>query len=297
MLRIRDAARLGIGNAHGVERRSLVIPVALLLLLVLLDRLMVSDRWPRLDPTRRVWRLWTPRVLAQVRSAPGTYAYLFVLLITTWVLQTSSSTIANQLLLERSTNLSHLGRDPVRVLFSSAFWVSSSLDLLGWVVLFSFFVAQAERWLGTARTAAVFFLGHVGATLLTALGLWAALHSDLVEASVVNAEDVGASYGFAAVAAVLTYGLARPWRWRYAAVVVAFVGITFAFDHSFTNWGHLIALAIGFACYPLVRRRRATAFAPGMLGLWRQSLHPPDAGASSPGSRENITESRRRPSG
>jgi hypothetical protein len=47
------------------------------------------------------------------------------------------------------------------------------------------------------------------------------------------------------------------------------VGITFSFDHSFTNWGHLIALAIGFACYPLVRRRRAIAFAPGTLALWR----------------------------
>jgi len=164
-----------------------MIPVALLLLLIGLDRLMVSNRWPRLDRTRRVWRRWTPRVVAYVRSAPGTYAYLFVLLITTWVLQTSSSTIANQLLLERSTNLRHLGRDPVRVIFSSAFWASSSLELFGWLALFTVFVAQTERWLGTARTAAVFFLGHVGATLLTALGLWAALHSDLVEASVVNA--------------------------------------------------------------------------------------------------------------
>lgn len=246
-----------------------MIPVALLLLLVGLDRLMVSNRWTRLDRTRRVWRRWTPRVLAYVRSAPGTYAYLFVLLITTWVLQTSSSTIANQLLLERSTNLRHLGRDPVRVIFSSAFWASSSLELFGWLALFTVFVAQTERWLGTARTAAVFFLGHVGATLLTALGLWVALHSDLVEASVVNAADVGASYGFAAVAAVLAYGLARRWRWLYAAAVVAVAGISLAFDHNFTNWGHLIALAIGFACYPLVRRRRATAFAPGTLGLPR----------------------------
>lgn len=246
-----------------------MILVALLLLLAGFDRLMVSNRWPRLDRTRRVWRRWAPRVLAYVRSAPGAYAYLFVLLITTWVLQTSSSTIANELLLERSTNLHHLASDPVRVLFSSAFWVSSSLELFGWVALFTVFVAQAERWLGTARTAAVFFLGHVGATLLTALGLWAALHSDLVEASVVDAKDVGASYGFAAVAAVLVYGLARRWRWLYAAGIVAYAGISLAFDHGFTNWGHLIAFALGFACYPLVRGRRGATGAPGMLGLRR----------------------------
>jgi len=266
VLGIGDAAHLGTGDAHGGGRHSLVIPVALLLLLVGFDRLMASDRWPRLDPARGAWRRWAPRVVAYVRSAPGTYAYLFVLLITTWVLQTSSSTIANQLLLERSTNLRQLARDPVRVVFSSAFWVSSSLELLGWVALFTVFVAQAERWLGTARTAAVFFLGHVGATHLTALGLWAALHSDLVEASVVDEKDVGASYGFAAVAAVLAYGLARPWRWPYAAAVVGYAGINLALDHGFTNWGHLLALAIGFGCYPLVRRRRTATAASGTMG-------------------------------
>jgi hypothetical protein len=266
VLRIGDAAPLETGDAPGGGRRSPVTPVALFLLLVGLDRLMVSDHWPRLEPARRVWRRWMPRVLAYIRSAPAAYAYLFVLLITTWVLQTSSSTMANQLLLERSTNLDHLGHDPVRVLFSSAFWVSSTLELFGWVALFTIFVAQAERWLGTVRTVAVFFLGHVGATLLTALALWAALHSDLVEASVVNAKDVGASYGFAAVAAVLVYGLAHPWQRLYAAAIVAFAGTSLAFDRGFTNWGHMIALAIGFACYPLVRGRRSTVVVPR---LWR----------------------------
>jgi rhomboid family protein len=258
-----DATAFEPRDAPGGGPRSPVTPVALFLLLVGLDRLIVSGRWARLEPTRRVWQRWTPRVLAYVRSAPATYAYLFVLLITTWVLQTSSSTIADQLLLERSTNLDHLGHDPVRVLFSSAFWVSSTFELLGWVFLFTVFVAQAERWLGTARTVAVFFLGHVGATLLTALGLWASLQSDLVEKSVVNAKDVGASYGFAAVAAVLVYGLAQPWQQLYAAVVIGIAGISVALDHDFTNWGHLIALLIGFACYPLVGGRRSIMVVPG----------------------------------
>lgn len=240
-------------------------PVVLFLLLVGLERLMVADRWPRLAPARRVWALWTPRVVAYVRSAPGTYAYLFVLLITTWVLQTSSSRIADELLLERSTNLHHLARDPVRVLFASAFWVGSAFELLGWVVLFSIFVAQVERWLGTARTAAVFFIGHVGATLVTALGLWVALRADLVVSSVADAEDVGASYGFAAVAAVLAYRLPRR-RLLYAVALAVFAATALAVDTTFTNWGHLLALAIGFACYPLVpgrrRRTRKTADAP-----------------------------------
>ena len=234
-----------------------MIPVVLFLLVIGVDRLMASERWPRLAPARRVWRHWAPRVVAYVRSAPGTYAYLFVLLVTTWVLQTSSSTIANQLLLERSTNLHQLARDPVRVLFSSAFWVSSGLELLGWLVMFSGLVALVERWVGTGRTALVFFLGHVGATLLTAVALWVALRYDLVESSIVNETDVGASYGFAAVAAVLSYRLRGRPQLLYVAVLVGYVGVSLAVDQSFTNWGHLLALAIGFASYPIVRCHRA----------------------------------------
>lgn len=231
-----------------------MIPFALILLLVGLDRLLASERWPRLAPARRVWRAAMPRVVAYIRSAPGTYAYLFVLLITTWVLQTSSTEIARELLLERSTNLHQLARDPLRVLFSSAFWVGSPLELLAWAALFTLFVAQVERWLGTVRTAAVFFLGHLGATLLTAVGLWAALSSDLVQASIAGTEDVGASYGFAAVAAVLVYRLPR-FRPHYAVAAVGVGAVALAVDTTFTNWGHLLALAIGFACYPIARGR------------------------------------------
>ena len=81
-----------------------------------------------------------------------------------------------------------------------------------------------------------------------------ALHSDLVESSVVNARDVGASYGFAAVAAVLAYRFTGRRRVLYAAGLVGFAGVSLALSHNFTYWGHLIALAVGFACYPIVRK-------------------------------------------
>ena len=235
-----------------------MLPFVLILAGVGVDRLLLSERWPRLEPLRGRWRDWRPRVLGYVRSAPGTYAYLFVLLITSWILQTSSSRIANALLQERSTNLHHLASDPLRVLFSSAFWVGSFTDWIAWVALFSVFVAPVERWIGTGRTALVFFIGHVGATLLTAAGLWTALHFDLVESSVVNARDVGASYGFAAVAAVLSFRFSGRRRLLYAAGLIGFAGVMLALNHNFTYWGHLIALAIGFACYPLVRRFRTS---------------------------------------
>jgi len=231
-----------------------VLPLVLILAGIGVDRLLLSERWAGLDPLRRRWREWRPRALGYVRSAPGTYVYLAVLFVTSWILETSSSRIANALLQERSTNLHHLTNDPLRVLFSSAFWVGSFADWIAWVALFSIFVAPVERWIGTGRTALIFLIGHVAATLITAAGLWVALRSDVVESSVVNARDVGASYGFAAVAAVLSYRFTGKWRLLYAAGLVAFAGVSLALNHNFTYWGHLLALAIGFACYPLVPR-------------------------------------------
>jgi hypothetical protein len=230
-----------------------VLPFVLILAGIGVDRLLLSDRWSVVDPVRERWRKLRPRVFGYVRSAPGTYVYLAILFITSWILQTSSSRIADALLLERSTNLHHLAQDPLRVLFSSAFWVGSLGVWIGWVALFTIFVSPVERWIGTGRTALVFFIGHVGATLVTAAGLWVALRSDLVESSVANARDVGASYGFVAVVAVLSYRLPRRLRPAYDAVVVGVAVATLAIDHNFTSWGHVVALASGFACYPLVR--------------------------------------------
>jgi membrane associated rhomboid family serine protease len=232
-----------------------MLPFLLIVVAIGADRLLLSDRWRPADPVRRRWRTWRARIIGYVRSAPATYVYVAVLFLTSWILQTSSSRVADALLQERSTNLHHLAHDPLRVLLSSAFWVGSLRDWLAWVVLLSVFVAPVERWIGTARTVLVFVIGHVGATLVTAAGLWVALHSDMVESSVVNARDVGASYGFAAVAAVLTYRLPGRWQLIYAGALIAFAGTSLALNHNFTYWGHLIALLIGFACYPLVRSR------------------------------------------
>lgn len=232
-----------------------MIPVFVLLAVVGVDRLMLSDRWHGTGALRDAWRSGRPRLIAYVRGAPGTYAYLFVLLVTTWVLETSNSAIARELLAERSTNLHQLARDPVRVLFASAFWLSGAFELLIWLALFSAIVAPVEHWLGTARTALVFFLGHVCTTLLVAVGLWFALRADLVEASVTRSTDVGASYGFAAVAGVLVYRLRGRLRTVYLAGAFAFIVVGLAVDHGFTNWGHLVAFSIGLACYPIARAR------------------------------------------
>lgn len=245
-----------------------MIALALFILIIGIDRVVASERWPVFDPFRDVWRIWMPKAKSFIRSAPGTYTYLFVLVITTWVLQTSSSKIAKELLLERSTNLHHLIHDPMRVLFGSAFWVASTGELLFSLLTFSLVVTQVERWIGTARTASVFFFGHVGATLLVAFWIWASLNFTVVKSPMTSARDVGSSYGLAALAALLTYRIPQPRRWIYIGAVVLLIGTMLALDPSFTNWGHAFAFAIGFISYVFipgrVRRRRKpkSFFAP-----------------------------------
>jgi hypothetical protein len=188
-----------------------------------------------------------------IRTAPVTSAYLLVLVVTTWVLQTTSARISNRLLLEQSTNLHHLAHDPIRVLIGSAMWLSTGWELLVWAALFPFVLAPVERRLGSGRTTLVFAAGHLGATLLTAAGLWVALRIDLVEKSVINARDVGPSYGFFAVAALMTAFVERRLRTFYVAGLVILLVVTLAVSQSFTDVGHLLALLIGFACLPLTR--------------------------------------------
>ena len=233
---------------------GLLIVICAVALLVQIER---SSRWPHLDPLRERVRPWKRLAVSYIRSAPFTYVFLFILLITTWVYQTSRPSVARSLLLEQSTNLHQLGQDPIRVLVASAFWLSSSIGIGVWLVLFSLVLAPVERWIGSARTALVFAFGHVGGTLLTAAGLWLALRYEVVGSYVERAVDVGVSYGFFAVAAVLTFRLSGRLRAFYLAAVIGYLAITTSVAYDFTDFGHLSAFVIGLALAPLVIRGRA----------------------------------------
>ncbi|HVC86121.1 MAG TPA: rhomboid-like protein [Gaiellaceae bacterium] len=232
-------------------------PVVLILVIVGADRLLSGGRPRVLQPVTRRWLATRPRLLAWIRSAPVTYGYLAILFVTSWVLASASGRLGDRLLLAQSTNLHQLARDPVRVLLSSAFWLSDAGGLLLWAALLSMVLAPVERRVGSWRLGIVFAIGHIGATLLTAAGLWTVLRFDPSELSVVNARDVGASYGFFAVAAAMTYCLAPRLRFAYASVLLISVATVAAISHTFTDFGHLIAVLLGFGCYGLVRGHSA----------------------------------------
>ncbi len=202
------------------------------------------------------WRagraVWT-----YLRRAPGTFVWLLILLFTTHVAHRLSPGVLDHVLGNRSTNLHHLAEDPVRVLISSAFWLAGG----GWIVyflLYNIFHVPAERWLGTLRWLGVVVVAHFGATYISEGVLYLAIQHGRAPADSVNTLDVGVSYALAGIVAVLTYRIARPWRYAYIAGVLGFYSVPLLGDVTFTDIGHFSAVLLGLACYPLVRGRSET---------------------------------------
>ncbi|EST27889.1 membrane protein [Streptomyces roseochromogenus subsp. oscitans DS 12.976] len=191
---------------------------------------------------------------AYIRSAPGTYVWLAVLFVTTVALHQMSPDFEQHFLRQRSTNIHELSHNPVRVLVASAMWIDSG-HWLPYVVLYSVFHAQAERWLGTPRWLAVCALAHVLASLISEGALLVAIQDGVAHRSAVNTLDIGVSYALAGVIGVLTYRIAPPWRYAYLLVVLIFFGRPLAQGPTFTELGHFLSVLIGLACYPLTRSR------------------------------------------
>ena len=229
----------------------LVIAVPLIVVLGFLA-LASRYRWAWAAPVVRPWDRAVPVIRAYVRCSPATFTYLFILAVTTWVLRSSTITVGRQLLFEHSTNLVRLKEDPVSVLITSAFWVTPR-ELWLWAGLFPLVLAPAERWLGSIRAIIVFFVGHIGATLVTAAIITFMIRHSWAPLRLRDVIDVGSSYGFWCVAALFTYRLPGRWRWVWAVTMLAGAVAFIAWRTSFSDYGHLIAMVIGLALYPVTR--------------------------------------------
>ncbi|WP_371604807.1 hypothetical protein OG345_18045 [Streptomyces sp. NBC_01220] len=204
---------------------------------------------------------WIRGAGSWVRSAPGTYIWLTVLFVTTVIVHQMSPAFEEDFLRQRSTNIHELSRNPVRVLISSAFWIDSG-TWLPYAVLYTVFHAPAERRLGTLRWLTVAATAHVLATLVSEGVLaWAIQHGH-APATAVNTLDVGVSYALAGIVAVLTYYVARPWRYVYLFAVLVIYAVPLVTGATFTDVGHFTAALIGLACYPLTRTRPETKPTP-----------------------------------
>jgi len=201
---------------------------------------------------------WLTAAWRFVRSAPLTYLWLTVLLITTIVQHSLSRRELRAVLIHSSTNIHHLATDPLEVLFASLFWIDGRY-WAPYLVLFTLFLAPAERWLGQRRWLTVGLTAHIGATYISEGLLYLAIQHHLAPEHLVHARDIGVSYFMVGVIAVLAYHVAPPWRWGYLAVLIAVFTVPLFIHLTFTAIGHFSAIFIGLMFYPMARGRRAAS--------------------------------------
>lgn len=187
-----------------------------------------------------------------VSLAPATFLWLLVLTITTLIVSRFNPAFRDHFLRQRSTNLHELGRNPIRVLVSSAMWIDGG-GLWIYYLLYNVFHVPVERILGTARWLVVVISAHVGATYLSeGVVYWEVSHGYMSPRAVFTL-DVGVSYALAGAAAVLAFLIAAPWCYLYGGLLLAFYSYNLVVGNTFTDLGHFTAVLIGFACYPLTR--------------------------------------------
>ena len=199
------------------------------------------------------------RALDVVRFAPATFVLIGIISVTSYILDQAGPVEARRMLLARSTNLHQLTSLNLDVVLRSAFWLEDASALLPWALLFVLVLAPAERWLGTWRWLVVFLAGHVAATAAIGVAIWVAIAAGLASRHLAHATDVGVSYGFFAVAAIAVYRIPARWRRSYIALLLVLPLYDVIDGVSFTDAGHFVAMAIGFALYPLARARASGA--------------------------------------
>ncbi|MEU9961582.1 rhomboid-like protein [Streptomyces sp. NPDC050982] len=202
----------------------------------------------RLRRVRPWWLFPTPT------GTPFTFGYAVVLAVTSLIAEYADPGLVDRVLQASSTDVAHLAQSPVRVLVASALWIAGGLTS-AYVIAFLLVLTALERRIGGWRTAGVFLLGHGLATLATEIPVGLSVLAGHLPESSLHRYDYGISFGVAASVGALA-GLLRPWlRWTVLAVFGwMVVGDLIAFTDPMTNWGHLMALAIGVAIWPVLRR-------------------------------------------
>jgi hypothetical protein len=219
-----------------------------------------------------VWRF--------IAGAPLTYSWLTALLVTT-IIQDQHLLPRRELhtlVVEDSStnikNIMHLAWDTPAVLLDSLLWLDGKnvepyLVPLVYPLLFTLFLAPAEHWLGRLRWLTVGLSSHFLATYISEGILYTAIRYHDAPSRLMHAADIGVSYFLVGVMAVLTYHIARPWRWGYIGILFVFFGVllitTDRYVLNFTAIGHFTAILIGLCFYPIARKRSEPQWNPVKL--------------------------------
>lgn len=195
------------------------------------------------------------RLLPTPFGTPFTFCFGLLLVATTLLVEFADPSAVTRLLAGSSADVENLKQEPLFVLVASALFHSGPL-LSPFTIGFVLVLTALERRVGGWRTAAVFAVGHVLATLATQLTVAVAVATGHLPESSLTRFDYGISYGVLACTAALAGVLRVVWlRW----VLLAVVGTTVVSDlvsltDPLTNWGHFLALLVGITLWPLLRR-------------------------------------------
>ncbi|NMO02342.1 hypothetical protein HH308_14075 [Gordonia sp. TBRC 11910] len=189
------------------------------------------------------------RCVDYFRGAPVSLIYIFTLLVTWWTLRGATDRVTHGLIASASTNLHNMQTDPLQVLVASAFWADPAGTPLMMVIELLAVMVAAERWLGWWKTIAVFAVGHIGATLITVVGIAYAVDHGMMSARITHTADVGYSYGLMALAGALAFRFTGAWRIAWLVGLGGYLGFEVVEDHTFTDVGHLSAMLLGVAAF------------------------------------------------
>lgn len=184
------------------------------------------------------------RMLITVTRLRATLVYVVMLVAVAMTLLVLGPHVQDVVIRQMSTNLHNLEDGRLGTLVGSAFvaaegpiWVS----LPGLVCL----LALAELLWRSGRLIVTFAVGHIGATLIVAVELTAAIQLGWLPTSVAHASDVGISYGAAGVLGALTAAIAPRWRPAWIGWWLAIGLLAVWLGDDFTNAGHFVALTLG----------------------------------------------------
>ena len=181
------------------------------------------------------------RALARIRV---TVAYAVILVGVTTVLLALGPRVENRVISHASTNLHNLSHGHLGTLFVSAFVIEAG-PIYVWLPGLMCLLALAELMWRRRRLVVAFAVGHIGATLLVAVGLTAAVELGWQSTDVTRATDVGMSYGASAVLGALSGAIPRRWRPAWTGWWVAVAAAVVAVNRDFTDVGHALALVLG----------------------------------------------------
>lgn len=181
------------------------------------------------------------RALARIRV---TVAYAVILTGVTTVLVALGPRVQNRVISHASTNLHNLSHGHLGTLFVSAFVIDAG-PIYVWLPPLMCLLAIAELMWRSRRLVVAFAVGHIGATLLVAVGLTAAVELGWQSTDVTRATDVGMSYGASAVLGALSAAIPRRWRPAWTGWWVAVAAAVVAVNRDFTDVGHALALVLG----------------------------------------------------